>query len=498
MFNELSYDSVLPVAENSGSDSEVVTQEQYQVTRLEFDAPLVVKTEYPGNNREKKDFEVNITDHLTKKEQSIYAISSQQQTSKENSQSFFILGPNELHDFEDVKRSLKSAVDEYKKVPVSFNIKDKMMCLGVGSSETIHHGVYSDTHRDTEVAQVVLHALKNNASIQDGEITITNTDVFSPPNMVSLDIVKNTQDILYIDIQSEKVPEPLRSILTSLEVKFIDTVRNQESEEASQLLELVRLVGQSVDDEFFAHLSEEKLTQYFLVSFLYPMLNVHSQHIYRNYDTRESKSFYSQFCPSALGSYTSFDEEEKPIDVYSLGAVASKVDAEYTFEQMQKHLPEEYIEIAKEQLSFYDTGLQRAAILFESPDGSEHFFMVGSNHQDILRFQEVENPGLKPLYEYDVAIGIDVALLSSGLRNRKNVPTLSPDRFFLPLEIKITEYRGDALGSKAYQPGEKTSESREASRKILSEIISNLNKYHPFDRNRQNFLCEDYSTRIEM
>ena len=168
------------------------------------------------------------------------------------------------------------------------------------------------------------------------------------------------------------------------------------------------------------------------------------------------------------------------------------------FELMEKHLPKDYMEIAEEQLSFYDSGLQRAAILFESADGSEHFFMVGSNHQDILRFQEVENPGWQPLYEYDVAIGIDVALLSSGLRNRKNVPTLSPDRFFLPLEIKITEYRGDALGSKAYQPGEKTSESREASRKILSEIISNLNKYHLLDSDRQNFLCEDYSTRIEM
>lgn len=430
-----------------------------------------LKASYPGNDEEKREFEINGADYF--KNRRFYILGKNTKARRSLTESILLSTDHETREIADIKADIISALNYNETVSVSFIPSTNQLVINLtslaGNKATIHHGIRSGTHRDTEIGVLFAKAFTQyDASGQTTQI-IRSPAEFLPPNCLSFDIFSSRGKPIINAIEGT-ISQQLIDLLGVLGIDSIDSLKTPSND--GFLLTTLTRMGESLNFPDMAKLSNNhRLLAKWFINSIYSA-SAHEQ--WRKVDQKRAYSI--ALAPSTCGIYSSFDEDGHIFDLYGISQGDRPDQAEEVFQ---------YVEAEMESME--QAGLPRAGIIFENSKTSDYRFIVGSNHPDILRWEENrslsygEEGTYEPLYEFDARLKINFSQLSHeigpsrtywGFRERIGRTEPVIDMPSIPLILEVVDYRGFALGSKDYKPGDKNKKAIEKSKQLTTSLAA--------------------------
>jgi hypothetical protein len=415
-----------------------------QVFPNELLSEIVVYSEYPGHDDEKRDFRVYGSDILAR--YAPWGAEAPHLVSVENRLHFVLSSEFDVVSKESgldvLKEAIQSYIDDYDKLPIIYNTEQgtlTFMLAGAPQRNKIHHGAVANTHRDIEAFQPLIEGAANYMQTGDKSYVVTDPSFLSPPRLVSLDLFKH-DGAFVLNVNSDRLGPDLKNVLEQLQIQTMDEVFV--GDELDNLMKRLEFQGAS----FEGYSREEAQAR--ILSMLFENLNDWDS-IFSGYSSAgckipvpDSSDSYITCVPSLFTGANSFDNGNRyygDFDVLSEDSLTTEDSAMVLGAMCTSE------------------GVPMAGVVFELQGyiTPVYHFVIGANHQDIVKAVRersgVWNATISPRFQYD----LNVRALPETARIRWS-------GLDMPIIASKVECRGISLGAADFDETNMTNKSPEA------------------------------------
>lgn len=206
--------SEIPAGENYIDDNMVLVR----VPDKEIDE-LVIKSDYPGNDKEKRNFKINASDYIGGNK--LYYLGQESRKGK-NTNSVVLITEDDFESMQEVWDSMKKSAEK-DSIPCYFDKHTQSLVIYLGGQpdDKIHHGVRAGSHRDTYLGVVLARALAEKKRSGKKLVTISDPNELEDSNIISVDL-NLRRDRLVLGISSDKIDANVAEVVRNSGILLMD------------------------------------------------------------------------------------------------------------------------------------------------------------------------------------------------------------------------------------------------------------------------------------